>query len=152
MRHNPYYSFVFMQPLSVFILAIKRLPSHIASSQDTFTQLLSKVFLDKYNKTFSCDLTWSIMTKMHYKEELDLVCRCNRANISIMLHKTIYEINSTLLLKTHFKHHHRVFVITSFCDHMWNFGHLQLLKYMLFIAFYIAAKISISDVHLKKIT
>ncbi len=30
---------------------------------------------------------------MHYKEELDLFCRCIRANISIMLHKTIYEIN-----------------------------------------------------------
>ncbi len=29
--------------------------------------------------------------------------RCIRANISIMLHKTIYEINSTLLLRTHFK-------------------------------------------------
>ncbi len=31
MRHNPYYSFGFFQPLSAFILAIKRLPSHIAS-------------------------------------------------------------------------------------------------------------------------
>ncbi len=41
--------------------------------------------------------------KMHYEEKLDLFCRCIRANISIMLHKTIYEINSTLLLRTHFK-------------------------------------------------
>ncbi len=41
--------------------------------------------------------------KMHYEEELDLFCSCIRANISIMLHKTIYEINSTLLLRTHFK-------------------------------------------------
>ncbi len=41
--------------------------------------------------------------KMHYEEELDLFCRCIRANISIILHKTVYEINSTLLLRTHFK-------------------------------------------------
>ncbi len=40
---------------------------------------------------------------MHYEEELDLLCRCIRANISIILHKTVYEINSTLLLRTHFK-------------------------------------------------
>ncbi len=40
--------------------------------------------------------------KMHYEEELDLFCRCIRANISIILHKTVYEI-STLLLRTHFK-------------------------------------------------
>ncbi len=41
--------------------------------------------------------------KMHYEKELDLFCRCIRANISIILHKTVYEINSTLLLRTHFK-------------------------------------------------
>ncbi len=41
--------------------------------------------------------------KMHYEEELDLFYMCIRDNISIMLHKTIYEINSTLLLRTHFK-------------------------------------------------
>ncbi len=41
--------------------------------------------------------------QMHYEEELDLFCRCIRANISIILHKTVYEINSTLLLRTHFK-------------------------------------------------
>ncbi len=41
--------------------------------------------------------------KMHYEKELDLFCRCIRANIIIILHKTIYEINSTLLLWTHFK-------------------------------------------------
>ncbi len=40
--------------------------------------------------------------KMHYEEELDLFW-CIRANISIILHKTVYEINSTLLLRTHFK-------------------------------------------------
>ncbi len=41
--------------------------------------------------------------KMHHEEELDLFCSCIRANISIMLHKTIYEINITLLLRTHFR-------------------------------------------------
>ncbi len=86
---------------------------------------------------------------MHYEEELDLLCRCIRANISIMLHKTIYEINSTLLLRTHFKPPLSVcnnFLLRSHVE----FGHLLLLKY----AFYIVAKISISDVHihLKKIT
>ncbi len=34
----------------------------------TFTQLLSKVFLNKYNKTFSCNLTWNIMTKCIMKK------------------------------------------------------------------------------------
>ncbi len=87
--------------------------------------------------------------KMHYEEELDLFCRCIRAYISIMLHKTIYEINSTLLLRTHFKPPSSVcnnFLLRSHVE----FGRLLLLKY----AFYIAAKISISDVHihLKKIT
>ena len=40
----------------------------------------------------------------------------------------------------------RVFVITSFCDLMWNLV-VYCCKNMLFIAFYIAAQISISDVH-----
>ncbi len=90
--------------------------------------------------------------KMHYEEELDLLCRCIRANISIMLHKTIYEINSTLLLKTHFKPPSSVcnnFLLRSHVE----FGCLLLLKYAFNSLFY-AAKISISDVHihLKKIT
>ncbi len=53
---------------------------------------------------------------MHYDEELDLFCSCIRANISIMLHKTINEINSTFpqnSLQTTI-----VFVITSFHDHV----------------------------------
>ncbi len=75
--------------------------------------------------------------KMHYEEELDLFCSCIRDNISIMLHKKIYEINSTLLLRTHFK------PPSSVCNNflLWShleFGHLLLLN-MLFIAFYIAA-------------
>ncbi len=41
--------------------------------------------------------------KMRYEEELDLFCSSIRANISIKLHKTIYEINRTLLLRTHVK-------------------------------------------------
>ncbi len=80
---------------------------------------------------------------MHYEEELDLF-RCIRANISIMLHKTVYEINSTLLLRTHFKPPSSVcnnFLLRSHVE----FGCLLLLN-MLFIAFYIVAKMSISDV------
>ncbi len=89
--------------------------------------------------------------KMHYEEELDLFCRCIRANISIMLHKTIYEINSTLLLRTHFKPPSSVcnnFLLRS--RGIWSFTVVKIC----YIAFYIAAKISISDVHihLKKIT
>ncbi len=63
-----------------------------------------------------------------------------------MLHKTIYEINSTLLLRTHFKPASSVcnnFLLRSHVE----FGRLLLLKYA-FIAFYIAAQISISDVHI----
>ncbi len=49
--------------------------------------------------------------------------------------------------------YHRVFVNTSFCNHVWNLV-VYCCSNMLFIAFYIAAQISISDVHihLKKIT
>jgi len=87
---------------------------------------------------------------MHYEEELDLFCSCIRANISIMRHKTIFnEINSTLLLRTHFKPPSSVcnnFLLRSHVE----FGHILLLKY----AIYITAQIIISDVHirLKKIT
>ncbi len=82
--------------------------------------------------------------KMHYEDEFDLLCRCIRANISIMLHKTIYEINSTLLLRTHFKPPSSVCNNSLLRSHV-EFGCLLLLKYA-FIAFYIAAKISISEV------
>ncbi len=89
---------------------------------------------------------------MHYEEEFDLFCRCIRANISIMLHKTIYEINSTLLLRTHFKPPSSVcnnFLLQSHVE----FGRLLLLKYAIY-SLYFAAQMSISDVHinLKKIT
>ncbi len=93
---------------------------------------------------------WSILT-MHYEEELDLFCSCIRANISIMLHKTIYEINSALLLRTHLKPPSSVCNNLILQSHV-KFGRLLLLKYR----FYIAAQISLSDVtlhvHLKKIT
>ncbi len=72
---------------------------------------------------------------MHYEEELDLLCRCIRANISIMLHKTIYEINSTLLLRTHFKPPSSVcnnFLLRSHVE----FGHLLLLKYAFYSLLY----------------
>ncbi len=91
-----------MQPLSVFILAIKCLPSHITSIpvyiyptiiKSISKQIQQNIFLRPYVKYYD---------KMHYEEELDLFW-CIRGNISIMLHKTVYEINSTLLLRTHFK-------------------------------------------------
>lgn len=41
--------------------------------------------------------------KMHYEEEPHLLSSSIRANVSIKLYQTIYEIISTLLLKTHFK-------------------------------------------------
>ncbi len=89
--------------------------------------------------------------KIHY-EELDLFCRCIRANIRIIL-KTIYEINSTLLLRTHFKPPLSVCNNPLLRSHV-EFGRLRLLKYAIYSLLYIAAKISISDVHihLKKIT
>ncbi len=72
---------------------------------------------------------------MHYEEELDLFCRCIRANISIMLHKTIYEINNTLLLRTHFKPPSSVcnnFLLRSHVE----FGRLLLLKYAFYSLLY----------------
>ncbi len=88
-------------------------------SQYTFTQLLSKVFLNKYNKTFSCDLTWSIMTKCIMKK--------NWTCYAGALEQTLAScyIRQFMRLIVHFyseltSNHHRVFVITSFCDHMWN--------------------------------
>ncbi len=154
MRHNPYYSFVFIQPLSVFILAIKRLPSHIASIPGyiypTIIKSISKkiqqnIFLRPYVKYYD---------KMHYEEELDLFCRCIRANISIMLHKTVYEINSTLLLRTHFKPPSSVCNNVLLRSHV-EFGCLLLLKY----AFYSLLNRCQNEhfrcklhIHLKKIT
>ncbi len=69
--------------------------------------------------------------KMHYEEELNLFCSCIRANISIMLHKTIYDINSTRLLRTHFKPPSSVcndFILRSHVE----FGSLLLLKYAIY--------------------
>ncbi len=73
--------------------------------------------------------------KMHYEEELDLFCSYIRASISIMLHKTIYEINSTLLLRTHFK------LPSSVCKYFLlrsrvEFGRLLLLKYAIYSLLY----------------
>ncbi len=112
---------------------IKHLHFTLLQSQYTFTQLLPKVFLDKYNKTFSCDLTWSIMSKCIMKKNWT----CSAAPLEITLGSCF--IRQFMRLIVHFyseltSNHHRVFVITSFCDHMWNLN-------MLFIAFYIAAQI-----------
>ncbi len=50
--------------------------------------------------------------KIRYEEELDLFCSSIRANISIKLHKKMYEINSTLLLRTHFKLTSYIYIYT----------------------------------------
>ncbi len=73
--------------------------------------------------------------KMHYEEEFDQFFSCIRANICIMLHKKMYEIDSTLLLKTHFKPQSSVcnnFLLRSHVD----FGHLLLLKYAIYSLLY----------------
>ncbi len=72
--------------------------------------------------------------KMHYEEELDLFCRCIRANISFMLHKTMYEIN-TLLLRTHFKPPLDVCNKWLLRSHV-EFGCLLLLKYAIYSLLY----------------
>ncbi len=114
-----HYSFVFIQPLSAFILAIKRLPSHIASISVYIYPTIIKVFLNKYNKNFSCDLTWSIMKKCIMKK----YWTCSAAALDLTLASCF--IRQFMRLIVHFyseltSNHHRVFVITSFCDHMWN--------------------------------
>ncbi len=70
---------------------------------------------------------------------------CSTAALELILASCF--IRQFIRLIVHFyseltSNHHRVFVITSFCDHV-EFGRLRLYK---FIAFYIAAQISISDV------
>ncbi len=92
--------------------------------------------------------------KMHYEEELDLFCRCIRANISIMLHKTIYEINSALLRRTHFKPPSSVcnnFLLRSHVE----IGRLLLLKYAFYSLLYCCKNVHFRcklHTHLKKIT
>ncbi len=86
-------------------------------SQYTFTQLLSKVFLNKYNKTLSCDLTWSIVTRCTMKKNLT----CSAAALALTL--TSRYIRQYMRLIVHFYskltlNHRRVFVVTFFCDHM----------------------------------
>ncbi len=92
--------------------------------------------------------------KMHYEEELDLFCRCIRAYISIMLHKTIYEINSTLLLRTHFKPPSSVCNNLLLRSHV-EFGRLLLLKYAFYSLLYRCQNEHFRcklHIHLKKIT
>ncbi len=55
---------------------------------------------------------------MHYEEELDLFCRCIRANLLASCYirqfrRLIVQFYSKLTLN-----HHRVFVITFFCGHI----------------------------------
>ncbi len=86
-------------------------------SQYTFTQLLSKVFLNKYNKTFSCDLTWSIVTRCIMKKNLT----CSAAALELILASCYIRQYMRLIVHFYSKltlNHHRVFEITFFCDHM----------------------------------
>ncbi len=94
---------------------------------------------------------------MHYEEELDLLCRCIRAYISIMLHKTIYEIYTYLyifILRTHFKPPSSVcnnFLLRSHVE----FGRLLLLKYAFYSLLYHCKNEHFRcklHIHLKKIT
>ncbi len=92
--------------------------------------------------------------KIHYEEELHLFCRCIRANISIMLHKTIYEINSTLLLRTHIK------PPSSVCNNFLLWSHVEvgcllLLKYAFYSLLYCCKNEHFRcklHIHLKKVT
>ncbi len=60
-------------------------------------------------------------------------CTCIRANINIKQHKTFYEINSTLLLKTHFK---PLSVCNNFCLHSnVDFGFEKYYRNRVFIMF-----------------
>ncbi len=152
MRHNPYYSFSIIilflfshyQPL-YWQLNIYQATS--LQSQYTFTQLLSKVFLNKYNKIFSCNLTWSIMTKCILKKNWTCSADALQLTLASCYIRHFFYINSTLLLKTHFKPPSSVcnnFLLRSHED----FGRLLLLKYAIYSLF-IALQISISDVHIQ---
>ncbi len=111
--------------LSLFICFYSAIIS-LYTGNKTFTKphhfnpsIHTKVFLNKYNKTFSCDLTWSIMTKCIMKK--NWTCYAGALELTLA---SCY-IRQFMRLIVHFyseltSNHHRVFVITSFCDHMWN--------------------------------
>jgi len=76
-------------------------------------------------------------------------CTCYVTPLELMLASSYIRQFMKLLVHFYSKltlNHQQVFVITSFCDLMWNLV-VYCCKNMLFIALYIAAKISISDVH-----
>ncbi len=126
MRHNyktPYYSFIIIILFYSAIISVFTdnkpftKPHHFNPSIHLL--LLSKVFLNKYNKTFSWDLTWSFMTKCIMKKNRT----CSAAALELTLASCF--IRQFMRLIIHFfseltSNHHRVFVITSFCDHMWK--------------------------------
>ncbi len=81
--------------------------------------ITKKIFLNKYNKTFSYVLTWSIMTKCIMKKNWT----CYAGALELILASCYIRQFMRLIVHFHSKltsNHHRVFVITSFCDHMWN--------------------------------
>ncbi len=104
----------------------------IKKCMTNYNKIQQNIFLPAYVKYYD---------KMHYEEELELFCSCIRANISIMLHKKIYEINSTLLLRTHFKPPSSVcsnFLLRSHVE----FGREMLLKYAIYILLYRCNKLA----------
>ncbi len=73
---------------------------------------------------------------------------CVAAALELTLASSYIRQFMRLIVKFYSKltlNHHRVFAITSFCDHVWNLV-VYCCYNMLFIAFYIAAQISISAV------
>ncbi len=128
---------------------IKHLHFTSLQSQYTFTQLLPKVFLDKYNKTFSCDLTWSIMSKCIMKKNWT----CSAAPLEITLGSCFIRqfMRLIVLLRTHFKPPSSVcnnFLLRSHVE----FGRLLLLKYAIYSLLLSLHKFSGLHIHLKKIT
>ncbi len=82
---------------------------------------------------------------------------CSAAALELTLASCF--LRQSIRLIVHFyseltSNHPQVFVITSFCNHMWNLVAYCCIKYKILIAFYIAVQMGISDVHihLKKIT
>ncbi len=123
-----YHFYFFIQPLLDFILAFQGLPSHIASIPVYIYPTIIKSISKKIQQIIFLQPYVNYYDKIHHEEKLHLFGSCIRTNVSIKLHKTIYEIISTLFLKTHFKPPSSVcnnFLLRSHVE----FGCLLLLQY-----------------------
>ncbi len=103
MRHNPHYSFIiillFYSAIISLYSGISRFTSHITSIPVNIYPTIIRSLSKKIQQNIFLRPYVNYYDKMHHEEN----CSCSAANISIKLHKTIYEIISTLLHKTHFK-------------------------------------------------